>query len=267
MAQTVADNGVFRDDAGSPMSELDGKVILITGSSTGIGAGTALTMARHGAAVVVNHRNSPEKAEAVARSIRDLGREALVEQADVTDRAQVQRMVASVMRTWGRIDVLVNNVGHAYYKRLEELTPEDWVLSVDENLTSQIICLQAVLPHMLERQQGRIILVSSISAQRGSPSGDIAYTACKAGILAMTKTLASSYAKQGLTVNAVAPGIIDAGLTDHMAPQRRTQAAQAIPLGRLGRAEEVGEVIAFLASDRASYVTGQVIAVNGGLYM
>jgi 3-oxoacyl-[acyl-carrier protein] reductase len=138
---------------------------------------------------------------------------------------------------------------------------------VDENLTSQIICLQAVLPHMLERQQGRIILVSSISAQRGSPSGDIAYTACKAGILAMTKTLANSYAKQGLTVNAVAPGIIDAGLTDNMAPQRKAQAAQAIPLGRLGRAEEVGEVIAFLASDRASYVTGQVIAVNGGLYM
>jgi NAD(P)-dependent dehydrogenase (short-subunit alcohol dehydrogenase family) len=120
---------------------------------------------------------------------------------------------------------------------------------------------------MLERGWGRIVNISSISAQRGSPSGDLTYSASKAGILALTKTLARQYAAQGITANAVAPGIIDAGMTENMPPERREQVNAAVPMGRLGRAEEVGEVVAFLASDRASYVTGQMIAVNGGLYM
>jgi 3-oxoacyl-[acyl-carrier protein] reductase len=249
------------------MKELEGKNILVTGSSSGIGAGTAVVLAHHGANVVVNHRNSSEKAETVAERIRDRGCKALVLQADMTDRQQVNQMIERVIQEWGRIDALVNNVGHAYYRKIGELQPEDWYLSVDENLTSQIYCLQAVLPHMVARHQGRVILLSSISGQRGSPSGDVAYTACKAGIVAIAKTLARDYASEGITVNAVAPGIIDAGLTDGMSPERRVQIAGSIPLGRLGTAEEIGEVIAFLASDRSSYVTGQLIAVNGGLYM
>jgi 3-oxoacyl-[acyl-carrier protein] reductase len=249
------------------MRELEGKIVIVTGSSSGIGAGTALVLARHGANVVVNHRNSSEKAEVVAARVREQGGNALVVQADVTDREQVSQMVDQVRQAWQRIDVLVNNVGHAYYKRIDELDPEDWYRSVDENLTSQVYCLQSVLPVMLAQGHGKIIMLSSISAQRGSPSGDIAYTASKAGILAMTKTLARSYAAHGILVNAVAPGIIDTGLTDSMSPERRAQTAQSIPLGRLGTAEEVGEVVAFLASDRASYVTGQLFAVNGGLYM
>ena len=249
------------------MKELEGKNILVTGSSSGIGAGTALVLSRRGANVIVNHRKSPDQAEAIARHIREQGGKALVLQADVTDRQQVNQMVDQVIQEWQHIDVLVSNVGHAYYRSIDELTPEDWYLSVDENLTSQVYCLQAVLPHMLAEHYGRLILLSSISAQRGSPSGDIAYTACKAGIVAMAKTLARSYAREGITVNAVAPGIIDAGLSDHMSAERKAQVAQAVPLGRLGTAEEVGEVIAFLASDRASYVTGQLIAVNGGLYL
>lgn len=249
------------------MRELEGKNIIVTGSSSGIGAGTAVVLARHGANVVVNHRNSSEKAEIVAQRIRELDRRALVIQADMTDREQVSRLVDQVIHEWQCIDVLVSNVGHAYYKSIDNLKPEDWYLSVDENLTSQIYCLQAVLPHMIAQHQGRIILLSSISAQRGSPSGDIAYTACKAGIVAMAKTLARSYAREGIAVNCVAPGIIDAGLTENMSPDRRAQVAQDVPLGRLGTAEEVGEVIAFLASDRASYVTGQLVAVNGGLYV
>ena len=249
------------------MKELDGKKILVTGASSGIGAGTALVLARHGADVIVNYRKSREKAEQVAGRIRELGGKALVLQADVTDRQQVNQMVNRVIQDWQRIDALVSNVGHAYYRTIDELTPEDWYLSMDENLTSHIYCLQAVLPHMVAQRYGRLILLSSISAQRGSPSGDVAYTACKAGVVAVAKTLAHSYARDGITVNAVAPGIIDAGLTDGMSPERRAQTAQAVPLGRLGTAEEVGEVVAFLASDRSSYVTGQVIAVNGGLYM
>jgi 3-oxoacyl-[acyl-carrier protein] reductase len=249
------------------MNELEGKKVLVTGSSSGIGAGTAVVLARHGADVIVNHRQSPEKAEEVAEHVRVQGQKALVVQADVTDRQQVNQMVERVIREWGRIDALVSNVGHAFYRKIDELTPEDWYQSIDTNLTSQLYCLQAVLPYMVAQHQGRVVLLSSISAQRGSPSGDIAYTACKAGIVAMAKTLAASYARDGITVNAVAPGIIDTGLTDSMPAERKAQVASAVPLGRLGTAEEVGEVVAFLASDRASYVTGQLIAVNGGLYL
>jgi 3-oxoacyl-[acyl-carrier protein] reductase len=249
------------------MKELEDKNILVTGSSSGIGAGTALILAHYGANVIVNHRNSREKAEAVARQIREQGSKVLIHQADMTDRQQVNQMVDRVIKEWGCIDALVSNVGHAYYRKIEDLQPEDWYLSVDENLTSQIYCLQAVLPHMISRHQGRVILLSSISGQRGSPSGDVAYTACKAGIVSVAKTLARQYASEGITVNAIAPGIIDAGLTDNLSSERRAQIAQSIPLGRLGTAEEIGEVIAFLASERSSYVTGQLIAVNGGLYM
>lgn len=249
------------------MKDLEGKKVLVTGSSSGIGAGTAVVLARHGADVVVNHRNSPELAETVARRVQEQGRKAMVIQADVTDRRQVIQMVDRVIQEWGHIDALVSNVGHAYYQRIDELEPEEWYASVDLNLTSQIYCLQAVLPHMVAQHYGRLILLSSISAQRGSPSGDVAYTASKAGIIAIAKTLARSYAKEGILVNAVAPGIIDAGMSTSMPPERRAQVAQSVPLGRLGTAEEIGEVVAFLASDRASYVTGQLIAVNGGLYV
>ncbi len=249
------------------MGDLDGKTALVTGSSRGIGVATATIMARHGADVVVNCRETVDLAEELAGRIRAMGQRALAIQADVTDREQVRRMVDTIIAEWGRLDILVNNVGHAYYYHIETLEPEEWYHSVDENLTSQVYCAQAVLPGMLERGWGRIVNISSISAQRGSPSGDLTYSACKAGILALTKTLARQYAAKGVTVNAVAPGIIDAGMTDNMSPERRKRAKAAVPIGRLGRAEEVGEVVAFLASDRASYVTGQMIAVNGGLYM
>jgi 3-oxoacyl-[acyl-carrier protein] reductase len=249
------------------MGDLDGKTALVTGSSRGIGVATAIVMARHGADVVVNCRETIDLAEELAGRIRATGRRTLAIQADVTDRQQVRRMVDTVIAEWGRIDILVNNVGHAYYYRIETLEPEEWYRSVDENLTSQVYCVQAVLPGMLEWGWGRIVNISSISAQRGSPSGDLTYSACKAGILALTKTLARQYAAQGITVNAVAPGIIDAGMTEGMPVERRAQVMAAVPVGRMGRAEEVGEVVAFLASDRASYVTGQMVAVNGGLYM
>ena len=249
------------------MGELDGKTALVTGSSRGIGVATATVMARHGADVVVNCRETIDLAEELAGRIRATGRRALAIQADVTDREQVRRMVDTIIAEWGRIDILVNNVGHAYYYRIETLEPEEWYHSVDENLTSQVYCAQAVLPGMLERGWGRVVNISSISAQRGSPSGDLTYSACKAGILALTKTLARQYAAKGITVNAVAPGIIDAGMTEGMPAERRAQVMTAVPMGRMGCAEEIGEVVAFLASDRASYVTGQMIAVNGGLYM
>jgi 3-oxoacyl-[acyl-carrier protein] reductase len=249
------------------MGDLEGKRALITGSSSGIGAATALVFARHGADVAVNCRTSVAQAEEVAAHIRALGRRALVIRADVIDPEQVQRMVDTLASEWGGLDVLVNNVGHAYYRRIDEIDAHQWRASIDENLTSQLYCAQKVLPLLLKQGGGRIVNVSSISAQRGSPSGDVAYSASQAAILGLTRTLARGYAADGITVNAVAPGIIDAGMTHEMAADRRARAAAAIPMGRLGRAEEVGEVVAFLASDRASYITGQLIAVNGGLYV
>jgi 3-oxoacyl-[acyl-carrier protein] reductase len=240
---------------------------LVTGSSSGIGAATALIMAGHGAEVAVNCQERIDQAEEVAARIRAMGRRSLVVQADVSDQGQAQRLVESVVKEWGRLDILVNNAGRVFYYTIDTLEPEEWHRVLDTNLSSQVYCTQAALPHMLEQGWGRIINISSISAQRGSPSGDLSYSASKAGIVALTKTLARQYAAQGITVNAVAPGIIDAGMTVNLSPERRAQAAAATPMGRLGQPEEIGEVVAFLASDRASYVTGQLIAVNGGLYM
>jgi len=226
-----------------------------------------MAMARQGAHVAINCLQHTDLAEKVALEVRMLGRQSIVVQADVTIRLQVQKMVDSVIKKWGSLDVLVTNVGHAYYHRIEAIEPKQWYQTIDENLTSQMYCIQAVLPYMVKQGSGRVIAISSISAQRGSPSGDIGYSACKAGVIAMIKTLANQYASQQIGLNIVLPGIIDAGLTNSMSLERRSQMIENIPMRRLGKPDEIGEVVAFLASDRASYITGQAIAVNGGLYM
>ena len=249
------------------MGDLDGKIALVTGSSQGIGPSIAKVMARQGADVVINYRQRVDLAEQVAKEVRALGRRSMVIQADVTDREQVRKMVDTIVKEWGRLDILVTNVGHAYYHHIEGMEPEQWYQTVDENLTSQIYCIQAALPHMLKQGGGRVVALSSISGQRGSPSGDVSYSACKAGILAMVKTLACQYAIQNIAFNVVQPGIIDAGLTNNMSAERRAQTIETIPMRRMGQPDEIGEVVAFLVSERASYVTGQAIAVNGGLYV
>jgi 3-oxoacyl-[acyl-carrier protein] reductase len=249
------------------MGDLDGKIALITGASSGIGAATAVVFARHGADVVINYRQNLAAAVETGEKIRALGRRALLVQADVCQREAVREMVAFILAEWDMIDILVSNVGHPYYVKIEDLLPQDWYRSLDENLTSQVYCIQAVLPHMIARKSGRMVALSSISAQRGSPSGDVAYSATKSAIVALVKTLARQVAGSGIAINAVAPGIIDTGTTEGMTAEQKRSNAAAIPMGRLGRGEEVGELIAFLASDRASYITGQLVAVNGGLYL
>lgn len=249
------------------MAELEGKIALITGSSRGLGATMALVMAKHGCDVIVNCLETVVEGGEVTEGIRALGRRALLIQADVTDRSQVCQMVETVLSEWGRLDILVNNAGRLFYHDIETLEPNDWYRGLDANLTSQVYCAQAALPRMVQQKWGRIVNMSSISAQRGSPSGDLTYSASKAGAVALTKTLARRYGPHGITVNAVAPGQIDAGMIRAWSPERRVQVLSDIPLGRLGRAEEVAEVVAFLASDRASYITGQLIAINGGQYM
>jgi 3-oxoacyl-[acyl-carrier protein] reductase len=250
------------------MTFLEGRVALVTGASRGIGAGIAMALARHGADVAVNFLRARERAEEVCSRMEALGRRALPVQADVTDRQAVARMVEEVERILGPIAILVNNAGHNPARSIMETTEDDWEWVLNLNLKALFLCTKAVLPGMLARDEGRIINVSSISGQRGGLSCDVDYSAAKAGILGFTRALARWAAPRGVLVNAVAPGYID---TEHlratMSPERIARRVEEIPIGRLGTPEEVGEVVAFLSGPGATYIVGEVINVNGGVYM
>lgn len=250
------------------MMFLEGKVALVTGASRGIGAGIATVLARHGADVAVNFLRARERAEEVCERIEALGRRAFPAQADVTDSRAVVRMVEEVEKTLGPIHILVNNAGHNPAHSILETTEADWEWVLNLNLKAFFLCTKAVLPGMLARGEGRIINVSSISGQRGGLSCDADYSAAKAGILGFTRALARWAAPRGVLVNAVAPGYIE---TEHlratMSPERIAHRVEEIPLGRLGAPEEVGEVVAFLSGPGATYIVGEVINVNGGVYM
>ena len=249
------------------MTLLTGKVALVTGSSRGIGAGTALALARHGADVAVNYLRSKERAEEVCKRIRALGRRAHMVQADVTDSEAVKRMVAEVEQSLGPISILVNNAGHNPIRSILEISEADWDWVLDLNLKSYFLCTRAVLPGMLERKEGRIINIASISGQRGGFSCDVDYSAAKAGILGFTRALARWAAPRGVLVNAVAPGYIKTQMHGGVSSPLRDSLIERVPLKRQGTPEEIGEVVAFLAGPGASYVVGEVISVNGGVHI
>ncbi|MGQ9585688.1 MAG: SDR family NAD(P)-dependent oxidoreductase [Anaerolineae bacterium] len=250
------------------MGTLTGKVALVTGASRGIGAGTAQALARHGADVAVNYLRSAERAEEVCTHIRSLGGRAHAVWADVTDSRAVARMVEEVERVLGPIHILVNNAGHNPVHPLLETREADWDWVLNLNLKAYFLCTRAVLPGMLERGEGRIINISSISGQRGGLSCDTDYSAAKAGILGFTRALARWAAPRGVLVNAVAPGYIETEhLRETVSHERLARRIEEIPVGRLGTPQEVGEVVAFLAGPGATYIVGEVISVNGGLHM
>jgi len=245
------------------------QVALITGASSGIGAATAGAMAREGARVGVNYCKNQAGAEQTAETIRKAGGEALVIRADVSRASDVLAMVEAVRRAWGRIDILINNAGDLLARRtLADMTEEYWDQIMALNLKSAFLCVRAVWKEMADRNAGCIVNVSSIAARNGGGPGAAAYAAAKGALLTYTKSLAKELAPHGIRVNAIAPGVIATPYHERHSPGEVFQKFIAsIPLGRAGTPAEIADVIVFLASPAARYITGETIEVNGGMLM
>ncbi len=240
------------------MTDLHGKIALVTGASRGIGRAIAVGLAGCGADVAVNYKTQEKEARETLQQVTSQGRRAIVIQADVSRSSEVRNMIATIERDLGPVDILVNNAGIARFQNVEATTEADWDEVLTANLKSVFLVTQAVLPGMRRRRWGRIINISSGAAKTGGGVG-LHYTASKAGIEGLTRAYASRLVKEGITVTAVAPSLI---ATD-MIPDEESRRKQ-IPLGRLGRVDEVAEAVIFLAGNE--YATGQVIALNGGMY-
>ena len=249
------------------MSKLNGKVALVSGSSQGIGAGIARSLARTGADIVINYRKSRSLAENVAADVEALGRRAHLVQADVCDYQAVIDMVAEARQALGPIDILVNNAGYNPLKNIMEIDEDHWDWMLNLNLKAYFRCAKAVLPGMLERKDGRIINITSISGQRGGFSCDVDYSAAKAGIMGFTRALARWAAPRGVLVNAVAPGYIETDMQGGVVSPTLARILETVPLRRQGTVEEIGEVVAFLAGPGATYIVGDTITVNGGVHI
>jgi 3-oxoacyl-[acyl-carrier protein] reductase len=248
---------------------LERQVALITGASSGIGRATAEAMARQGARVAVNYCKNRAGAEAVVASLKQAGHEAMPVRADVTLMADVQALVEAVRHAWGHIDILVNNAGDLLARHtLADMTEEYWDQIMALNLKSAFLCTQAVWEEMAARKSGCIINISSIAGRNGGGPGAAAYAAAKGGLLTYTKGLAKELAPYSIRVNAVAPGVIATPYHERYSPPDLFQKLVAsIPTGRAGTTEEVADVIVFLASPAARYITGETIEVNGGMLM
>ena len=248
------------------MFDLTGKVAVVTGSSRGIGAGIAKSLADQGAKVVVNHRNSPDGGAEVAAVIKKNGGEAIVVQADVSQFEEAQRLIKETIDTYGQIDILVNNAGTTRDMLIMKMKPEDWELVLRTNLFSTYNCSKAATRPMMKKRSGRIINITSVVGLAGQ-AGQTNYAASKAGMIGFTKSLAKELGSRNITVNAVAPGFIPTALTEVL-PEEMVQAAiENTPVGRLGAIEDVASAVLFLASDEASFITGQVLTVDGGMVM
>lgn len=245
---------------------LDGKVALVTGASRGIGRAIAIRLAAEGAKVAINFAGNTEKAEAVKAEIEAAGGEALLVQANVADAAAVEEMVAKVVEAFGGIDVLVNNAGITRDGLLVRMKDEDFDAVLDTNLKGVFYCTKAVSKLMMKKRSGRIVNMTSVVGVNGN-AGQTNYAAAKAGVIGFSKSAAKEFASRGITVNMVAPGFIDTDMTSVLSDKAKGAALAGIPLQRMGTPENVADAVAFLVSDQAAYITGQVIHVDGGMVM
>lgn len=242
------------------------KVALVTGGSRGIGRAVCLELAKGGASVALCYAGNAAAAQETVAACQALGASAVALRCDVADEAQVTAMTEEVLRTFGRVDLLVNNAGITRDGLLMAMPTENFDAVIQTNLRGAFLCMRAVCRPMIRQRYGRIVNISSVVGLRGN-AGQVNYAASKAGLIGMTKSMARELATRGVTVNAVAPGFIATDMTDAMPQKAREATLAGIPAARLGTPEEVAQAVAFLCSDAAAYITGQVLAVDGGMSM
>ena len=245
--------------------ELTGKVALVTGAAQGIGKAVALLLAQRGADIIVSDINL-EKAEETSQEITTLGRRAMAFRANVAVVEEVEKMVQAIIERFSQIHILINNAGVARDKLLLRMTEEDWDLVLDVNLKGTFNCTKAVVRFMSKQRYGKIVNIASVVGEMGN-AGQANYSASKAGVIGFTKTIAREFASRGINVNAIAPGYIVTPMTEALPEKAKEDLKRMIPMDRLGQPEDVAQAALFLVSEASNYITGQVIKVNGGIYM
>ncbi|NMA33451.1 MAG: 3-oxoacyl-[acyl-carrier-protein] reductase, partial [Clostridiaceae bacterium] len=244
--------------------ELDGKTALITGSARGLGKAIAIKLASLGANIVLNDIPSSAELDATAEELRKAGYNTAVTRGDVRNQDDVKTMISTAVESFGSLDILVNNAGVTRDKPMAMMSEEDWDLVLDINLKGAFLCTKFAVKQMIRQKYGRIVNIASVAGRYGN-RGQANYSASKAGLIGLTKSTAKEFAPKGITCNAVTPGLIQSQMTDALPEEVRQKYLENIPLGRFGTPEDVANVVAFLASDEASYVTAQVIDIDGGL--
>ena len=244
--------------------DLSGSVALVTGASRGIGAVIARRLAEAGVKVGVNYLSSPESAEEVVSSIISAGGEALMVEGDVSQEKPAKSTVQQVVSNWGRIDILVNNAGINRDRLLLRMNTDDWDQVIQVDLRGAFLCTRFVMPHLIKQRSGRVVNISSVVGISGNP-GQANYAAAKAGLIGFTKSVAREVASRNVTVNALAPGYITTGMVEKLSEAAREKILSRIPMGRFGVAEDVSEAVVFLCSKGASYITGEVLTIDGGM--
>lgn len=249
-----------------PSLSLEGRTAIVTGASRGIGRAIAIELARRKASVVINYNRSPEKAEEVVAQIEAEGGKAQAVQADVSNFEQAQALVKSAIDSFGGLDILVNNAGITRDTLIMMMGEEDWDEVISTNLKSTFNCSKAAIRHMMRKRYGRIVNITSVSGQMGN-AGQTNYAASKAGQIGFTKALAREVASRNITVNAVAAGFTDTDIWATVPVEMQEAVLKLIPLARKGKPEEIAYAVAFLVSDQAAYITGQVLGIDGGMAM
>ena len=245
---------------------LAGQVAVVTGASRGIGRAIALSLAKAGAYVVLNHRGNQTAADTSLAAIVEQGGRGELSRFDVANESEIEQAVKKIVDGHNKIDILVNNAGVTADSLLMRISAVDWDQVIGTNLKGTILCTKVVSRHMIRQRFGRILNMSSVAGQTGN-AGQSLYAASKAGIIGFTKTIARELASRNVTANVIAPGFIETDMTAKLSEQQREKSVQLIPLGRFGTCQEVADMVVFLAGEKAGYITGQVFSINGGLYM